>query len=99
MPGAFISHNIATGRYRAVSGRIGPYRAVTIYICICICICIHIYIYNCIYIHIYIYIRIHISICIPSRSGRGMQGGGGRLPYHAQVFYLFTSPSGISMMQ
>jgi hypothetical protein len=28
-----------------------------------------------------------------------MQGGGGRLPYHAQVFYLFTSPSGISMMQ
>ena len=45
---------------------------VTIYIYIYIYI--HICIHN--YIHIRISIYIQISICSPSRSGRGIQGGG-----------------------
>ena len=66
----------------AESGRKGKHRPVTARqrpVTICICIPIH----NCIYNHIYnririsIHISIHIPIRIPSRSGRGIQGGGG----------------------
>ena len=64
----------------AESGRKGKHRPVTARqrpVTICICIPIHNRIYNHIYNHIRISISIHISIRIPSRSGRGMQGGGG----------------------
>ena len=57
--------------------RSGPLRAVTIYI----------YIYN--YIHIYIYIRIYIRI--PSRSGRGIQGRGGKHAWYLAGF-IFRFP-------
>ena len=54
--------------------RSGPLRAVTIY--------------NYIYIHIYIhiYIPIYIYIRIPSRSGRGIQGRGGKHAWYLAGF-------------
>ena len=61
--------------------RSGPLRAVTIYI--------YIYIYN--YIHIYIHNYIHIYIRIPSRSGRGIQGRGGKHAWYLAGF-IFRFP-------
>ena len=57
-------HRPDTARYRPVT----------------ICIYIHIHSHNGIRTRISIRIFINISICIPSRSGRGMQGGGGGRP-------------------
>ena len=56
--------------------RSGPLRAVTIYN------------YNYIYIHIHIYIPIYIYIYIriPSRSGRGIQGRGGKHAWYLAGF-------------
>ena len=39
-----------------------------------------------IYIYIYIYIHIHIYIYIPSRSGRGIQGRGGKHAWYLAGF-------------
>ena len=59
--------------------RSGPLRAVTIYN------------YNYIYIHIHIYIPIYIYIRIPSRSGRGIQGRGGKHAWYLAGF-IFRFP-------
>ena len=60
--------------------RSGPLRAVTIYNYI------HIYIHNYIHNYIHIYIHIYIYIRIPSRSGRGIQGRGGKHAWYLAGF-------------
>ena len=67
---------------------IGPLSPVTIYI--------YIYNHNCIYNHTHIpsriSISIHISIYSPSRSGRGIQGGGGVSAVQGFVCAAFRNP-------